>query len=193
MSLEVPASAPALTEGQLAVPVKASTSGLRIPSWLRALGQFAIMLVLVVASYLVFSRLVLQTVQVVGRSMMPTLHDSERCLLNRWVYHFRSPQAGDIVVLRDPIDHSLAVKRIVAKAGDEIYLADGQVQINGHIVREPYLRPGTHTYPNLNLKHQSLRCGPDQFLVLGDNRMDSTDSRAYGPISRDDILGLIVQ
>jgi signal peptidase I len=179
--------------GESAPPTATVPRDSRIRGWLRHIGQGLLVATLALASYFGFSHFVLQSVQVVGRSMMPTLHDTERCLLNRWVYHFRSPHPGDIVVLRDPTDQKLAVKRIVATAGDTVLLKDGKLHVNGQVVQEPYLRPGTPTFPYLNLREQSFHCGPGQFLVLGDNRTDSSDSRTYGLISRKDILGLIVQ
>src|SRR5208337_4924212 len=68
---------------------------------------------LAVGSYLLITRFVLQSVEVVGVSMMPTLRNSERYLLNRWIFHVRDPRPGDIVVLRDPVDHGYAVKRVI--------------------------------------------------------------------------------
>jgi signal peptidase I len=62
---------------------------------------------------------------------------------------------------------------------------------HGQAVQEPYLRPATRTFPNGGIAEQRLRCGPGEFLVLGDNRGNSTDSRAYGPILDRDILGLV--
>ena len=158
----------------------------------RHLLQFLIVAAVAVASYFIISRFFLQSVQVVGRSMVPTLQDSQQYLLNRWVYYLRAPRRNDIVVIRDPADRRLSVKRIVALAGDSVYLKDGGVYVNGRKLQEPYLRPGTPTFPEGKLGEQWLRCGQGQYLVLGDNRNNSTDSRSYGPVARRDVLGLIV-
>ena len=143
------------------------------------------------ASYFFCSRFVLQSVQVAGQSMVPTLRDSERYLLNRWIYYVRPPQRADIVVIRDPAARRLSVKRIVAGPGDSLYLKDGSVCVNGHKLREPYLPPLTPTFPEGGLPEQWLRCGQDQYIVLGDNRQNSADSRSYGPVTRRDVLGRI--
>src|SRR5580765_2033043 len=65
-------------------------------------------------SYLLITNFLLRSVQVVGVSMSPTLHDSDRYLLNLGVFHLREPRPGEIVVLRDPLDQRYSVKRIVA-------------------------------------------------------------------------------
>ena len=136
---------------------------------------------------------VLQSVQVVGASMSPTLHDSGRYVLNRWVYHLREPQPKDIVVLRDPEDRSYAVKRIVAQQGDRIYVNKaGQIFVNGKLLSEPYLPPGTMTYASAKVREQMWVCGTNRYFVLGDNRNNSADSRIYGAMPRQDILGLVL-
>ncbi len=136
---------------------------------------------------------VLQSVQVVGGSMSPTLHDSERYLLNRWVYHIRAPQPKDIVVLLDPEDKGYAVKRIVAQSGDMVYVNKaGQIFVNGKLLTEPYLPPGTKTYASARVREEMWICGVNQYFVLGDNRNNSADSRMYGAVARQDILGLVL-
>src|SRR5436190_78131 len=72
------------------------------PSWVKQVIQCLLATGLAFASYYLISRYLVQSVQVVGSSMVPTLHDSEHYLLNRWVYHFRAPVRKDVVVLRDP-------------------------------------------------------------------------------------------
>jgi signal peptidase I len=143
------------------------------------------------ASYFLISRFFLQSVEVVGQSMVPTLQDSRRYLLNRWIYYVRAPQRADIVVIRDPADRRLAVKRIIALPGDSVYLKDGSVCLNGHKLQESYLPPHTPTFPEGNLSQQWLRCPKGHYIVLGDNRKNSTDSRSYGPVARRDLLGRI--
>ncbi len=144
-----------------------------------------------VASYFLTSRLLFQSVQVVGQSMRPTLADSQRYILNRWLYWVRAPRRADVVVILDPASHRESVKRIVGLPGDTLYLKDGSVWVNGRKIEEPYLPPYTHTYPEGSLAEQWVRCGKDQYVVLGDNRKNSSDSRSYGPVSRRDVLGRI--
>ena len=144
-------------------------------------------------SYFLISHYLVQSVRVVGMSMVPTLHDSQFYLLNRWVLHLRAPQRSEIVVLRDPLDGGFAVKRVIGVAGDSIYLVDGEIYVNGQKLNESYLPSGTMTFPCSKAREQLFKCRAGQYFVLGDNRGNSLDSRTYGPIFRRDILGLIIR
>src|SRR5262245_47793467 len=114
-------------------------------SILRQTWQWVLVAFLALAAYWFFSRCVFQSVQVVGASMLPTLHDSDRYFLNRWAYYLHSPQHRDIVVLKDPTDGAFAVKRIIATPGDSVYFKKGQVYINDVPLREPYLADDNRT------------------------------------------------
>src|SRR5882672_4939061 len=106
MTVTSPESIPA---GQVIVPslsrVRARFRSLLWPSC-----QILALAALVIVSYFVVSRFLLQSVKVVGMSMAPTLRDSERYLLNRWVFYVRSPHRADVVVIRDPADSGFSVK-----------------------------------------------------------------------------------
>jgi signal peptidase I len=158
--------------------------------------QFVSCILVAVAAYGSFQLIthyVLQSVQVVGASMTPTLHDSGRYILNRWIYHIREPQPKDIVVLRDPEDKSYAVKRIIAQHGDRVFVnQQGQIFVNGKLLDEPYLPTGTATYASARYREGIWICGANQYFVLGDNRNNSADSRIYGAVPRQDILGLVL-
>jgi signal peptidase I len=155
-------------------------------------------LALLVAAGLAFGcfhlsqRYVMQAVQVAGDSMSPTLADSNWYLLNRLVYRFREPRPGDIVVLSDPQVPGFAIKRIVARPGDAVYLKGGQVYVNGELLDEPYLKPDTQTFSGPDYVAQFWVCGAGHYFVLGDNRNNSTDSRIYGTVPQQHILGKVM-
>jgi len=162
-------------------------------SLIRQLFQCVIVACLGLTSYYVISNYFVQSVRVVGSSMIPTLHDADHYLLNRWVYHFRSPSRQDIVVIRDPSAKCFSVKRIIGVGGDSVFLKDGAVYVNGAKLDEPYLLNGMPTYACGKVQEQLIMCGKDQFFLLGDNRMNSADSRVYGPVPRQNVLGMIVR
>ena len=144
-------------------------------------------------SYFTISHFCLQSVEVVGTSMSPTLSPSSVCLLNRFVYLVREPQPSDIVVLRDPADDCFAVKRVIAKEGDLVYIHAGQVFVNGRLLEEAYLPARTQTFPGLGRDELVIRLAPGEYYVLGDNRKNSADSRIYGPVQRQNILGALIR
>ena len=141
-------------------------------------------------SFLLFSRFVLATVIIDGASMEPTFHSGDRCLLNRLALVFGSVDRGDMVVLRDRGENDFAIKRIVGLPHDEVEIRKGRVLINGEPLNESYLAPLTRTWaPKGDARY---KLASDAYFVLGDNREVSEDSRYYGPVSFDRLLGVVV-
>jgi len=150
-----------------------------------------IMGVLGFAVYWVASHFLMQSVQVEGRSMVPTLQPTENYFLNRWIYSLRDPQPNDIIVLKDPQDKVWEVKRIIATAGESVYIKKGAVYVDGQPLKESYLSPGTKTYA-AETADEFICCGENQYYVLGDNRGISRDSRYFGPVRREEIVGKLI-
>ena len=144
-------------------------------------------------SYMLITRFIIQSVQVEGSSMSPTLADSGRYWLNRFSYFICEPQQNDIVALKDPRDDTLEVKRIIATPGQSVYLKGGQVYVNGRLLNEPYLLAKTPTYAYEKNPDEFICVGNDKFFVMGDNRNNSTDSRTFGAVPRQNILGKVVE
>ncbi len=124
-----------------------------------------------------------QATRVYGQSMEPTLHTDDRLLVEKITYRFRPPQRGDIVVIQLYKGSQPLIKRIVGLPGEEIAIRNGQVYINGQPLQEDYLREPTTGYL------PPTRIPPMHYFVLGDNRDGSNDSRNFGPVPRDKILG----
>jgi signal peptidase I len=118
-------------------------------------------------------------------SMRATLEEGDRILLNRLSYHFRHEARGDIVVFHSPInaDEDL-VKRIVAVGGDRVAISGGKLYVNGVAQDEPYLLEQDFSG---EMPETEIPAG--QVFVMGDNRNNSGDSRLFGPISTDTIIG----
>ncbi len=118
-------------------------------------------------------------------SMEPTLVEGDRVLISRLSYHLHDPKAGDVVVLHSPVVASEdLVKRIVAVGGDTVAIHGGDLYVNEAVVVEPYLASQDFRgeYPETTIPE-------GQVFVLGDNRDYSGDSRLFGPVDLDLIIG----
>ena len=119
--------------------------------------------------------------------MEPTLSHGQYLLVSRLSYKWHSPARGDIVVAHDPGQPGTdCIKRIIGLPGEHVRIGDGRVYINDRPIQEPYLleEAWSSAAPmNLWLLEE------DEYAVLGDNRNDSRDSRRFGPISRQHLLG----
>lgn len=185
---EVPAAQAAPAPRPAAVKTVAPVSSRPLP--LRSLGAILLIALLSVVAYQLIHRYVVTPVVIQGRSMSPTLQDGEYCLLNRWVYFFRRPDRGDLVVLRDPGHADLAVKRVIAKPGDWLNLRNGKVYLNGQRLKEAYVNGGNPTFLPDSKEHW-VQLGRNHYYVMGDNRHCSEDSRVYGSVLSGNILGTI--
>lgn len=141
-----------------------------------------------VLSYLLLVCYVMMIGEVEGNSMLPTLHDGERYLINRIVYRFRDPKPGDIVKINMPGTGDFSVKRIIASPGDVVQIKDGHVFVNGRVNLEPYLAKGATT-DGKSLGMKVFRVSDNAYFVLGDNRSISIDSRTFGAVRRDRLVG----
>jgi signal peptidase I len=119
-----------------------------------------------------------------GSSMLPTLENRQQLIILTAIYHFTSPQRGDVIVVRPPIaPQSLWVKRLIGLPGDTIEIRNGVVYVNSIALEEPYIQAA----PEYSL---SLFTVPaDQYFVLGDNRNHSSDSHYGWTVARADIVG----
>lgn len=130
-------------------------------------------------------RSTLQNTRVDGHSMEPTLHNGQYVMVNKLALRLGSPQRGDIVVFRSPQDERRAlIKRVVGLPGEEVMIRSGVVYINGVALAEPYVAPNP---PSGDWGPQVL--GPGEYMLLGDNRDNSNDSRNFGPVSASEFIG----
>ena len=182
-----------LTPSRAARPCRFKARRSRFPAILEKQALvFAALILMSTFSYYLINRYALSTVIVQGRSMAPTLEDGDHFLLNRLSYLCREPKRGDLVVLRDPGHGDLAVKRIVGLPGEQIEVKQGLVFVNGRRLREIYLPAETKTLL-ADGSATPLRLGTDQYFVLGDNRDQSEDSRYYGPVLKESIVGTLLK
>lgn len=129
----------------------------------------------------------LRVPQVTGPSMLPHVASGEIVLINTLAYRFGPAARGDVVALRhDEPEAQTFLKRIVALPGERVRIDAGTLVIDGRPVREPYV-----SFPDKRSVAEST-VPANAYYVLGDNRAQSEDSRAWGPISANDITGKAV-
>ncbi|HBK33996.1 TPA: signal peptidase I [Candidatus Uhrbacteria bacterium] len=133
-----------------------------------------------------------QPFYVKGASMEPSYYDHEYLIIDELSYRLRDPMRGEVVVFRYPLDPSqFFIKRIVGLPGETVEINNGHVTIyneehpNGEILEEEYL------HPNLTAGKKMVTLGTDEYYVLGDNRDESMDSRKFGPITQDEVIGRV--
>lgn len=143
------------------------------------------------AIFTVIYLFVAQPHKVSGNSMLPTLHSGDYILTDKLSYRFGSPKQGDIIVLKNPRDESQDfIKRIIAIPGDTIKIEGGQVFVNERKAAEKYLPDDFKTRSGAFLgEGQTVKAGSNQYFVLGDNRNHSSDSREWGGVTRQEIVG----
>lgn len=166
-------------------PSKESPRKNELWEWTKAL-LLAVALAMLIRTFLFASFLV------DGRSMLPNLQDEERLVVNKIIYHLREPKRGEIVVFHATPEKDY-IKRVIALPGETVEVMDDTLYINGKKQQEPYLRDVEAAYHKERL-HYTFNFGPvkvpeDHVFVMGDNRPNSEDSREFGPVPLDVVVG----
>lgn len=145
----------------------------------------SLVIVFLVRSYLI------QPFLVKGASMEPTFRDGNYLIIDEVTYQLREPQRGEVIVFKYPRDpKQYFIKRIVGLPNERVEIKEHKTKIynseypNGKDLEESYLEPSKDTRGNI-----TVQLGPDEYFVLGDNRPFSSDSRYWGAVSRDLIVG----
>ena len=176
--------------------------------------ELVVIVAVAIGFALIFQAAVAKPYEIPSGSMEPTLDIGQRVIVNRLAYDFSDPTVGDIIVFHPPAGSSSDrcgvrktpreacpeptpgesdinfIKRIVATPGDTLSIAHGHPVVNGVRAKERFIRPcrggGACNLP------QSITIPPDHYFVMGDNRGSSDDSRFWGPVPRDWIIGKAV-
>ena len=147
-------------------------------------------LIIVIIIILFLMIYVVSVTQVVGNSMNSTLENGDVLILNKFKYRFTDIKRGDIISL-EYADTKYLIKRVIGLPGDKVSIRDNTLYINGELYVENYLDEGLE-YDDFDLSSLGYDTIPeDMYLVLGDNREDSLDSREIGLISKDEVIGKV--
>ena len=144
-------------------------------------------LIVVPIRYFVFQPFIVK-----GDSMVPNLHSGDYLIVDELSYKFGEPQRGDVVVLKYPLDTTQRfIKRVIGLPGETVQVKNGKIDIlkNGKDLKlgETYLPAGLATTGDIN-----LTLGADAYFVMGDNRQFSYDSRSWGALPKEDIIGKVM-
>ena len=170
------------------------------------------MVVVVLLAAALVRSFVAEAYYIPSASMEPELQVDDRVVVSRLAYDLHAPRRGDVVVFEAPPgvlppgsapgnavaralsaagsalgvvdDASVLIKRVIALPGETVEGRGGRVYIDGYVLREPYLAPGT-----LTSDFGPYRIPAGTLWVMGDNRGDSEDSRVFGAIRRDVVIG----
>jgi signal peptidase I len=184
-------------------PVDRLTEGLPAP-WPTVI-DWVVTIVVAVGAVLAIKAWVVNPYRIPSSSMEPTLHCarpgsecearfSDRVLANRFIYHFRDPHRGEIVVFETPPEAERCqngaggetfVKRIIGLPGETIQERRGMVFINARPLEEPYLLSSRRG----DGSSKSVILGSDEYFMMGDNRASSCDSREWGAVPRENLIG----
>lgn len=162
---------------------------------IKKLGSFLIeilqVIVFAISIFLFIYLLIMQPHKINGSSMEPNFHDGEYLLTDKVSYRFGDPQRGEVIVFKAPPDFTEEfIKRIIGLPGDKIMIKDGKTYLNGQEINEFYLPDYFITQAGKVVTEGTEYTVPEgTYLVFGDNRNHSYDSRNFGPISRDKIVG----
>ena len=152
--------------------------------------EASVTVILAFALYAIIQTFIVQTYRVEGKSMDDTLQDGQHLLIDKLTPRFDSYSRGDIVVLHPPdLEESATpyIKRVVGVEGDHVELIDDAVWVNGVELDEPYTKAGSITAPESGEEAWDVDAGT--VLVMGDNRQHSVDSRSFGVVEVDEIIG----
>lgn len=164
-------------------------------NFFRRVGSFFLDLietvVIALAIFVIIYLFLFQPHQVRGNSMYPNFYDGEYILTDKVSYRLRDPKRGEVIIFQAPRNQEYDyIKRVVGLPGESIRIDQNKILVNNEILNEVYLPEIYATSPGSFLgSTQGLVIPEDQYFVLGDNRSQSSDSREWGLVPKENIIG----
>lgn len=172
-------------KSQSTQPIESVKPVSRLRSWLPT-----IRFMLLCAALFFGIRTVAPTYAIEGESMSPTFHNGNRVILNG-AYRFQSTHRGDVIVFDPPVESTEPyIKRVIGLPGEHVVIENGEVTINGEPLHESYLHGISTTC--FHASYCDVVVPPGTVFVMGDNRPNSSDSRIFGPVDEDAIIGSVL-
>lgn len=152
-------------------------------------------IIVAVIAMLLFRYFIAEPFIVSGASMVPTYQNKQYLVINKLGYRFSKPERGDVIVFRFPQNtKEFFIKRIIALPEEKVKVENGRVIVynsehpEGKVLDEPYLPKEDVTFGDSKM----VTLGSDEYYVLGDNRLQSSDSRLWGILPAEDIVGKVL-
>ncbi len=165
--------------------------------FLVSLAEVVEVVVVAVGAVYFIKTFLVQPFLVSGASMSPNFSHGDYLVVDEITYRFRDPARGEVVVFRYPKDESTYfIKRVIGLPGDRVVISDGMVHVtnpshsHGVILEEPYLHGDVKTNSRPGMPQEFVLVA-GEYLVLGDNRSYSFDSRDWGKLKRSEMVGLV--
>jgi len=122
-----------------------------------------------------------------GASMEPNFENGDYILIDEITYRFREPQRGEVIIFHNPRnENEFYIKRVIGLPGEEVSISGDEIKVNDKVLQEDYL-PVAGSVVGARV----FDLAPNEFFVMGDNRPQSFDSRSWGALKRDEIIGTV--
>ncbi|KKQ90447.1 MAG: Signal peptidase I [Berkelbacteria bacterium GW2011_GWA1_39_10] len=170
----------------VSIKEKPTTSNIALQSWWQIAKGIDVLLILGI----LFRSFILQPFMVEGNSMETNFHDKEYLLVNQISYRFSPPKRGDVIIFKYPKNPKEDyIKRIIGLPNEKVLISQGRVYINGQLLNEKYLLIREKVSVNNESNELEKQLSANEYFVMGDNRPHSSDSREWGPVPKENIIG----
>ncbi len=162
------------------------------PKLKQIIREYAEAIIIAFILAMIIRTFVVQAFKIPTGSMKPTLIEGDRILVNKFIYRFKDPERGSVIVFRYPENPKKDfIKRLIAKSDETIQIIKGNIWIDGELIEEPQQIRKIYYYNEGSYGREGERVmvPQDCYYVLGDNSASSRDSRYWGFVERKDILG----